>query len=253
MGIGDKLRKRRQELQITRNQLAEKIHVTPSAIANYENGISYPKPDILISLIMALEVDANYLYQDYLSNNKLQVLYGQVLSPAEEDAVSKYRVLTDQSKRLVRMIIDEEYARNKAEETSEFPCYLPGIRKINSGFILLETPSKINIKHKHILKNMEFCFQIQKDRYEPVFKKYDVLALNKAPAKHNEIGLFRLNDVNYLRILYQTHGVCKLRSLNVIDTDTDIEITENDQFQCIGTVLGRLNGTYDPVAPREIM
>ena len=42
MVIGEKLRSRRQEQNLSRNQLAEKIHVTPSAIANYENDISYP-------------------------------------------------------------------------------------------------------------------------------------------------------------------------------------------------------------------
>jgi len=40
MSLGDKLRQRRQEMGLTRPQLAAKICVTPSAIANYENGIS---------------------------------------------------------------------------------------------------------------------------------------------------------------------------------------------------------------------
>ena len=69
MGIGDKLRSRRLELGLTRNQLAHKVCVTPSAIANYENDISTPKTEILISLINTLGVDANYLYLDYLTNN----------------------------------------------------------------------------------------------------------------------------------------------------------------------------------------
>ena len=51
MSLGDRLRQRRQEMGLTRPQLAAKICVTPSAIANYENGISTPKPDILISLM----------------------------------------------------------------------------------------------------------------------------------------------------------------------------------------------------------
>lgn len=44
MGIGERVRKRRVELGLTRNELAEKLHVTPSAVANYENNISVPKP-----------------------------------------------------------------------------------------------------------------------------------------------------------------------------------------------------------------
>ena len=68
MEIGKQIRHRRTELNLSRSELANKIHVTPSAIANYENGVSYPKPDILVALMNALDVDANYLYWNYLSN-----------------------------------------------------------------------------------------------------------------------------------------------------------------------------------------
>lgn len=47
MEIGKRLRMRREEIHMSRTQLSHKVHVTPSAIANYENGISTPKPDIL--------------------------------------------------------------------------------------------------------------------------------------------------------------------------------------------------------------
>lgn len=80
MVIGEKLRSRRQEQNLSRNQLAEKIHVTPSAIANYENDISYPKPDTLIALMIALDIDANYLYQDYLAQATTSLYYGQELT-----------------------------------------------------------------------------------------------------------------------------------------------------------------------------
>lgn len=87
MSLGDKLRQRRQEMGLTRPQLAAKICVTPSAIANYENGISTPKPDILISLINVLEVDANYIYSDYLGTNRISKIYDQALSAEEIDAI----------------------------------------------------------------------------------------------------------------------------------------------------------------------
>lgn len=72
---------------LTRPQLAAKICVTPSAIANYENGISTPKPDILISLINVLEVDANYMYSDYLGNSQIIKIYDHSLSSEEVDAI----------------------------------------------------------------------------------------------------------------------------------------------------------------------
>ena len=123
MSLGDKLRQRRQEMGLTRPQLAAKICVTPSAIANYENGISTPKPDILISLINVLEVDANYMYSDYLGNSQIIKIYDHSLSSEEVDAIKKYRELSKEGKRLVRLIINEEYSRTTVGNQLTFPCY----------------------------------------------------------------------------------------------------------------------------------
>ncbi len=243
MGIGEKLRKRRESLMLSRKQLAEKIHVTPSAIANYENGISYPKPDILISLIQILEVDANYLYQDYLTHSKSRTFYGQELTPDEVESVLKYRDLTEDSKRLVQMIIAEEYERNRCEEWVEFPCVQPGVRKLRCGFLLSNSEQTIRLKKKHVLENMEFCFQIQVNSYEPVYKKHDILALKRKPAGHNEIGFLCLNGIYYIRTLCCNEEGKKLRALNVVEPD--IMIQDTDDFTCLGTVLGQVYGTYE--------
>ena len=125
MSLGDRLRQRRQEMGLTRPQLAAKICVTPSAIANYENGISTPKPDILISLINVLEVDANYIYSDYLGHSQVRNLYDQDLNAEEIDSIQKYKKLSEEGKRLVRLIINEEYARTITKSQLTLPCYLP--------------------------------------------------------------------------------------------------------------------------------
>ena len=121
MSLGDRLRQRRQEMGLTRPQLAAKICVTPSAIANYENGISTPKPDILISLINVLEVDANYIYSDYLGHSQVRNLYDQDLNAEEIDSIQKYKKLSEEGKRLVRLIINEEYARTITQRQLNLP------------------------------------------------------------------------------------------------------------------------------------
>lgn len=243
MNIGEKLRTRRIELGLSRTELAQEIHVTPSSIANYENEISYPKPDTLISLILALKIDANYLYQDYLSNSQIRTLYGQELTPDEQETLSKYRKLTEAGKLHIRRIVNEEYKKTTSEDWAVYPCMFPGLRKINSGFLFPEEHKTIRVERKHILPGTEFCFQIQIDRYEPVFKKYDVVALKGTPAKHNEMGIFRLNGIYYLRTMYHTDNVYRLCSLNV--NDPDVDITPEDDFECIGTILGRIYGIYE--------
>lgn len=171
MKIGNQIRHRRTELNLSRGELANKIQVTPSAIANYENGVSYPKPDILVALMNALDVDANYLYWNYLSNSTIQRLYRKVLSPEEKESILKYRELSENGKSLVRLIIDEEYKRMNQSEYINLPFYRPGIRKVHSGFLFQDTTQTIRVRRKHVPKDSDFCFQVLIDRYQPVFQK----------------------------------------------------------------------------------
>ena len=64
MSIGSRIRERRQELGMSRAELAERIGVTSTAVSNYETGYSTPKVDVLFKVFKALDCDANYLYQD---------------------------------------------------------------------------------------------------------------------------------------------------------------------------------------------
>ena len=67
MSINSRIKERREALGLSRIELASMIGVTPSAIANYENGISSPKIELLYKLFDALKCDANYLYQDEMT------------------------------------------------------------------------------------------------------------------------------------------------------------------------------------------
>lgn len=243
MEIGERLRHRRTELNLSRGELANKIHVTPSAIANYENGVSYPKPTILVALMNALDIDANYLYWNYLSNNKIQHLYGKPLSSEEKDAILKYRELSDYGKRLVHLIIDEEYRRMNRSEYVHLPLYRPGIRKTHSGFLFQDASQTIRVRRDRIPKHTDFCFQILINRYQPVYQKNDLLALQRTSVSHNEIGLFWFDGIYYLRALFKEGDHCRLHSLNVIDPD--IIVTDPENLECIGKVLGTVYGSYE--------
>jgi transcriptional regulator with XRE-family HTH domain len=243
MSVADKLRQRRLELQLTRSELAARIRVTPSAIANYENGISTPKPDILISLINALGVDANYIYSDYLPSNQVGQIYEKPLSMEEADSIRKYKALTEEGKRLIRVLVNEEYTRLMAQGWITVPCYLPGVRKLHAGFLMQPETRPVRIRKADLPKGTDFCFQIQLDRYQPVFQKFDILALQKTQAVHNEMGIFCLNGVYYIRTLFQTSEARWLRALNVIEPD--ILIRAEDELHCLGKILGRVDGLLE--------
>ena len=64
MSLGSQMKERREELHVSRAELAAKIGVTPSAIANYENEISSPRPEYMYRLFNSLKCDVTYLLQD---------------------------------------------------------------------------------------------------------------------------------------------------------------------------------------------
>ena len=64
MGIGNRIKEKRIELNLKQEELAKKIGISTSAIGNYESNISSPKLDILYRLMEFFQCDANYFYQD---------------------------------------------------------------------------------------------------------------------------------------------------------------------------------------------
>lgn len=103
MSIGSRIKEKRIEKGLTRKELANMIGVTPSAIANYENGVSVPKLEIMSDLIRELECDANYIYQDETVSDNDIFTYG------EQAMIKKYRQLNTDGKEMVDMILNREF------------------------------------------------------------------------------------------------------------------------------------------------
>lgn len=109
MSLGSRIKERREQLHLTRSELATKIGVTPSAIANYENGISSPKIEIMYELFDALDCDANYLHQDEMAK-----YHRNHATPHEMEIIEKYRNLDDHGKDMVDVVLDKEHERTMA-------------------------------------------------------------------------------------------------------------------------------------------
>ena len=70
MSIGSRIKEARTANNITQEYLAKIIGVSKGTIGNYETSRAIPKHPILIKLIEALQIDANFLYQDYIKVEK---------------------------------------------------------------------------------------------------------------------------------------------------------------------------------------
>lgn len=56
MGLGEQIKQRRTELQMTQTDLADKLHVSRSAISNWEIGRNYPDMQIIVELSDLLNI-----------------------------------------------------------------------------------------------------------------------------------------------------------------------------------------------------
>lgn len=66
MSLGYRLKQARLRKNMTQETLAKVVGVSKGSIGNYESGVSSPNEPILIKLLEVLEIDANFLYQDFV-------------------------------------------------------------------------------------------------------------------------------------------------------------------------------------------
>ena len=59
MSFGERIKFRRGELKLSRGELAGRLGVSPSAVSNYENGLSFPKEDVMLRLTVWRQIPIN--------------------------------------------------------------------------------------------------------------------------------------------------------------------------------------------------
>ena len=110
MSIGQRLKEARRALKMTQEELASAVGISKGAIGNYETEVSSPNEPILIKLMEVLHVDANYLYQDYMSKQ-------DSISEEEYRLISAYRAADDRAREdALKTLLD--HPRKKDEQSA---------------------------------------------------------------------------------------------------------------------------------------
>lgn len=68
MAFKDRLKQARLDKKLTQSDLAKKVGVTKSAIANYETGVSQAKNEVIIKICTVLEISPDILFQDEIAS-----------------------------------------------------------------------------------------------------------------------------------------------------------------------------------------
>lgn len=261
MGIGKRIKEARNALNMTQEELAKILGVTKGAVANYENETSHPKEPIMYKMFDALQVDANYLFQDVVNiPSKLNDV-----TISEYDHIKKYRDLDNPGRNHVDAVLQWETDRVKQLSQTEsqiselksrpvtlvdFYTLKPAASRITEyfrsasagdGVFILgnESKAKIAVSESDWNAQTDYVIAVSGDSMNPDFMDGDnVMVSQHVPVKYGDVGIFIVNGNVYIK----EYGETELISRN--PNFPNIKVSEFDNIVCMGKVLGKLKGDY---------
>lgn len=237
MSIGERVRIRREELGLSQAELAKRIGVTQGSIGNYESGVSNPKMELMPKLFEALKTDANYIFQDGIESQKMEISYNETL------IIKKYRTLDEYGKKAVDSILEIEYTRCASvsdEETVNFPTIEIKLSRLAASagtgdYLDNEDYEHITVKKTEATMQADFAVRVNGDSMEPTYHDGDILLVEGAPYINvGDIGIFVVNGTGYVK----EYGGDRLISHN--EKYENIMLHDYDVVMCSGRVIGVL-------------
>ena len=242
MSFGERMRARREELGISRTQLALRLGISPSAIGNYETGVSFPKEEVMLRLFDCLQTDPNFLFQDSFAAGD------QVLSQSERALMKQYRGLSPTGRETVRSVVealcayrDEVEQSRQRQEPRVIPLYRSPAAAGYAAPVFGEDFDYIQVADE-VPAAAEFAVRIQGDSMTPYIADGSLVYVNRDPLKSGDVGIFCVDGDMLCKQYYKDpFGNVYLFSLNRARADADVLLTpaSGRSLVCFGRVLLR--------------
>lgn len=238
MTFGARCRARREELGMSRAQLAAVLGVSLSAISNYETGISFPKENLLLRLFDALQTDPNTLFQDHYRCGK------DVLSRSERTLIQRCRALSPKGREALLSVADtlcaaQEEAAPAQAEPRVIPLYHSSAAAGYAAPVFGEDFDYIPVEDD-VPPGAEFAVRIQGDSMIPFIEDGEIVYVNHDPLQPGDVGIFWLDgDMLCKQYHKDPAGVVYLFSLNRARADADVVLTPSSgrRLACFGRVI----------------
>lgn len=241
MSFGERIKYRRGELKLSRADLAERLGVSSSAVSNYENGVSFPKEDIMLRLFDSLETEPNILFQDSYRGG------GQVMSGPEQALLRQYRGLSPMGRESVRSVVEAlcsyrdelEAAQPEQREPRVIPLYLTPAAAGYASPVFGEDFDYISVTDE-VPQAAEFAVRISGDSMVPFIADGSVVYVNRDPLRAGDVGIFCVDGDMFCKQYYKDPaGIVYLFSLNRRRADADVILTPSGSrsLVCFGRVI----------------
>ena len=240
MSLGQRIQERREELGITRAELARRLGVTSTAVANYEGGKNALREDLLLKLFQVLDVDPNYLYQDALMGQAF------VCSVEEQSLVRKYRALATPGRQTLHAVADalgayqaELEAAQPPAEVRQIPLYrCPAAAGLaapvfGEDFDYMDVAGDVPRGAELAVRGRGVCMG-------PWVRDGSVVYVNHDPLQSGDVGIFCVDgEMVCKQYVRDALGMVYLFSLNRRRADADIVLPPSSgrSLACFGRVM----------------
>ena len=241
MSFGERLKARRGELKLSRGELAERLGVSASAVSNYENGLSFPKEEVMLRLFDSLETEPNTLFQDSFRSG------GGAMSGPEQMLLRQYRSLSPLGRETVRSVVEAlcAYRRNETGEDAGkkskrmIPLYRTPAAAGYAAPVFGEDFDYIPVTEE-VPQAAEFALCISGDSMMPYIADGSVVYVNREPLRTGDVGIFCVDGGMFCKQYDQDDGgIVHLYSLNRSRADADVVLTPSSSrtLVCFGRVI----------------
>ncbi len=232
MKLNEFVNQRRKELNMSIDELVKKSGIPKGTLSKITAGInSNPTLSTVEALCNALNCSLNDIAGNIQTDS---------FSLSEKQHIKKYRELDIHGKKIVDIVLNEEYERCTYIEEDTTPkieisySFIPA--SAGTGAFLDEQ----NIEPREFpdtpeSRQADIVIPVDGDSMEPMFYDGDELYVRLQPAVEiGEIGIFEIGDKGYVK----KYAPDRLISLN--PKYDDIYPDEYNETRCIGKVIGKV-------------
>ena len=201
MAFGDRIKARREELALSRPQLADRLGVTPSTVSNYETGVSFPKEEMMLRLFDCLETDPNTLFQDSFRRG------ADVLTQRERQLLEQYRSLSPLGRESVQTMVEalracQQESAAPEQEPRVIPLYRTPAAAGYAAPVFGEDFDYLQVTDG-VPQAAEFAVRIQGDSMVPYIPDGSVVYVNRDPLKAGDVGIFCVDGDIFCKQYYK--------------------------------------------------
>lgn len=233
----DKLKKARQRVGLTQQQIANALGITKSTYCGYETGKRQPDIPKLrrLSLLLCTPVD------ELLGLSASEAEFS--VSPSEFELIKLYRSLDAHGQRLTRILLDEENARLRAqmreipacsqeEEVVTLPLASEAVTCEPGAYLGPDGFTTISLRREAAV-GAAFALPVRGSSLLPRFRDQDVLLVSSVRPAPGDVGVFMQNGKCFVRLT----GYSELLSIN----PSYAPMLPDESVRPCGTVIGVLS------------